>query len=630
MLQLFLLSRLISQQFSTTLQRSDRPVIFAISMDQFIVSARKYRPATFDTVVGQEAVTSTLKNAIKSGHLAHAFLFTGPRGVGKTTCARILARTINCENRSEDVTACGQCLPCKTFEEGHSMNIFELDAASNNSVDDIRNLNLQVQIAPQVGAKKVYIIDEVHMLSSAAFNAFLKTLEEPPSYAIFILATTEKHKLLPTILSRCQVFDFRRIGIGDISRHLASIAVKEGIEADPQALHTIAQKADGGLRDALSIFDQLVSFSGNRLTYQDVLTNLNVLDHEHYFRVTDALMRGDVPSVLVEFNHILQQGFDGHLFVTGLARHFRDLLVSQDPRTLPLLEVSEDLTSRYGQQAQAADREMLIKGLDKLSQCDAQYRNSKEPRLLVELALIQLCRLGTHTSTASSNGSAGAEKKSPDVSAPPRAIASPPVPGPGPGPVPVPTATATAPSPTPAPTPVASVAPPIDRNAYTPKRRLVVGQVSISQPAAIAPSIKEAVVEQIDEEVEGPAAAATREVNPSLLIRAWGEFAELKKKEGRSSLYATLTDREPKVAGIGRVSFSIVNEVQENYLRNEKPELLGHLRRSLGDPGLELEVVKEEVKVRPRYTVADRFNLMAERNPALRVLRDSVDLDLGV
>ncbi len=591
-------------------------------MDQFIVSARKYRPATFDTVVGQEAVTSTLKNAIKSGHLAHAFLFTGPRGVGKTTCARILARTINCENRSEDVTACGQCLPCKTFEEGHSMNIFELDAASNNSVDDIRNLNLQVQIAPQVGAKKVYIIDEVHMLSSAAFNAFLKTLEEPPSYAIFILATTEKHKILPTILSRCQVFDFRRIGIGDISRHLGSIAAKEGIEADLQALHTIAQKADGGLRDALSIFDQLVSFSGNRLTYQDVLTNLNVLDHEHYFRVTDGLIRGDVPSVLVEFNHILQQGFDGHLFVTGLARHFRDLLVSQDPRTLPLLEVSEDLATRYGQQAQAADREMLIKGLDKLAQCDAQYRNSKEPRLLVELALIQLCRLGSNTPMPGANGSASTEKKSPDVSAPPRAIA--------PTPALVPAATAPAPTPAPTPAPVASVAAPIDRNSYTPKRRLVVGQVSISQPAAITTSVKEAVVEQIDEEVEGPAAASTREVNPSLLIRAWGEFAELKKKEGRSSLYATLTDREPKVAGIGRVSFSIVNEVQENYLRNEKPELLGHLRRSLGDPTLELEVVKEEVKVRPRYTVADRFNLMAERNPALRVLRDSVDLDLGV
>jgi DNA polymerase-3 subunit gamma/tau len=605
-------------------------------MEQFVVSARKYRPATFDTVVGQEAVTSTLKNAIKTGHLAHAFLFTGPRGVGKTTCARILARTINCENRSEDVVACGECLPCKTFEEGHSMNIFELDAASNNSVDDIRNLNLQVQIAPQVGAKKVYIIDEVHMLSQAAFNAFLKTLEEPPSYAIFILATTEKHKILPTILSRCQVFDFRRIGIGDISRHLGSIAAKEGIEAEPQALHTIAQKADGGLRDALSIFDQLVSFSGNRLTYQDVVKNLNVLDHEHYFRVTDSLIRGDVPAALVEYNHILQQGFDGHLFVTGLARHLRDLLVSQDARTLPLLEVSEDLTARYAQQAQAADRELLIKGLDKLAQCDTQYRSSKEPRLLVELTLIQMCRLGAQAPTPLSNGTPSLEKKSPDVtSAPPpaskstvveRSVTEPSQADPArPIEVTIPVASIISdrPSPTlvPAPAPAAA-----DKPAYVPKRRLMVDQVSISQPMAISGKAED--IQLADVDLEGPAASA-REVNHALLIRIWEEFAQQKKKEGKSSLYATLTDREPKVVGPGKVSFSIVNDVQENYLKNEKPELLGHLRRCIGDPGLELEVIKEEVKVRPRYTNRDRFELLAEKNPALRVLKDAVDLDLG-
>lgn len=613
-------------------------------MEQFVVSARKYRPATFDTVVGQEAVTSTLKNAIKSGHLAHAFLFTGPRGVGKTTCARILARTINCENRSVDVVACGECLPCKTFEEGHSMNIFELDAASNNGVDEIRNLNLQVQIAPQVGAKKVYIIDEVHMLSQAAFNAFLKTLEEPPSYAIFILATTEKHKILPTILSRCQVFDFRRIQISDISKHLASIAEKEGIQAEPLALHTIAQKADGGLRDALSIFDQLVSFSGNKLTYQDVVTNLNVLDHEHYFKVTDSMIRGDVPSVLVEFNHILQQGFDGHLFVTGLARHLRDLLVSQDPRTLPLLEVSEDLTARYAQQAQAADRELLIKGLEKLAQCDTQYRSSKEPRLLVELTLIQLCRLGNNA--PATNGAPTLEKKSPDVTVAPPA---PPISRPDPLSKPadtlaVPVTTeaagrngskAPASSPRPQPAPVAPHAPvtqPVvaDAQAYVPKRRLLADQVSISQPITVAPPKKDTAAQLANDGDEGPASVvSTREVNHALLIRAWEDFAELKKKEGRASLYATLTDREPKVAGLGKVSFSIVNDVQENYLKSEKPELLGHLRRSLGDPALDLEVIKEEIKVRARFTNQDRFNLMAERNPALIALRDAVDLDLG-
>jgi DNA polymerase III subunit gamma/tau len=599
-------------------------------MEQFVVSARKYRPATFDTVVGQEAVTSTLKNAIKTGHLAHAFLFTGPRGVGKTTCARILARTINCENRTEDVVACGQCLPCTTFEEGHSMNIFELDAASNNSVDDIRNLNLQVQIAPQVGAKKVYIIDEVHMLSSAAFNAFLKTLEEPPSYAIFILATTEKHKILPTILSRCQVFDFRRITIGDISKHLASIAAKEGIEAEPQALHTIAQKADGGLRDALSIFDQLVSFSGNRLSYQDVLQNLNVLDHEHYFRVTDGLMRGDVPAVLVEYNHILQQGFDGHLFVTGLARHLRDLLVSQDPRTLPLLEVSEDLTARYGQQAQAADRELLVKGLDKLAQCDTQYRNSKEPRLLVELTLIQLCRLGSNA-PAATNGQGSVEKKSPDVTAGPAPAPPPPPIAAGPeAPAPPRSTEAQSVPPPPVARPADPPARAPEQSTYVPRRRLLVDQVSISQPpAAVAPTPVPAA-QLADDDLAAPAAAvSTREVNHALLVRAWEDFALQRKKEGRTSIYATLTDREPKVAGPGRVSFSIVNDVQENYLKSEKPELLGHLRRALENPGLELEVIKEEVKVRPRFTNKDRFELLAEKNPALRVLRDSVDLDLG-
>ncbi len=391
-------------------------------MEKFIVSARKYRPALFDTVVGQEAVTSTLKNAIRNNHLAQAFLFTGPRGVGKTTCARILARTINCENLGDDLVPCGQCASCKTFEEGHSLNIFELDAASNNSVDDIRNLILQVSIAPQVGTKKVYIIDEVHMLSQAAFNAFLKTLEEPPSYAIFILATTEKHKILPTILSRCQVFDFRRITVTDIAKHLAEIARKEGIEAEPQALHTIAQKADGGLRDALSIFDQLVSFAGDRLTYQDVVKNLNVLDHEHYFAITDHLLKGDAAAALVVFNDILFQGFDGHLFVSGMARHFRDLLVSQDTRTIQLLEVSEDVAKRYAEQAQAVPRELLVRGLDRLSQVDVQYKNSKEPRLLVELLLIQLA--GGGASTAGSVATE-AEKKSPDASIAALAVAAP-------------------------------------------------------------------------------------------------------------------------------------------------------------------------------------------------------------
>lgn len=597
------------------------PYLRLVHMQQpFVVSARKYRPATFDTVVGQEAVTSTLKNAIRSNHLASAFLFTGPRGVGKTTCARILARTINCESLGDDLVACGTCAPCKTFEEGHSLNIFELDAASNNSVDDIRNLILQVQIAPQVGAKKVYIIDEVHMLSPAAFNAFLKTLEEPPSYAIFILATTEKHKILPTILSRCQVFDFRRITVGDIARHLGGIAQKEGIDAEAQALHVIAQKADGGLRDALSIFDQLVSFSGNTLTYQDVVQNLNVLDHEHYFRITDSIIAGDTPAALVEFNSILQQGFDGHLFVTGLARHFRDLLVSQDARTLPLLEVSEDLTQRYGQQAKGASGELLVKGLDRLAQCDSQYKISKEPRLLVELTLIQLCRLSGGADQAretSAAPSASEEKKSPDVTVSAVAAgpaAAPPPARPAPVPPPPPRVSATS--------PVADAAAP-----YVPKRRLP-GAFSIkSTLATVADPGQQAA--PIDTEQGAEALTSTKEVNPALLRKVWMEYAQQCKRNGRNSLHATLSAREPQVAGTGRISFAIVNDVQENYLRNEKPELLGFLRRQLGDPALELEVVKEEVVVKPRYTPIEKFKVLAEKNPALLLLRQELDLDLG-
>jgi DNA polymerase-3 subunit gamma/tau len=589
-------------------------------MEQFVVSARKYRPATFDTVVGQEAVTETLKNAIRSNHLAQAFLFTGPRGVGKTTCARILARTINCENLNADLTTCGTCAPCRTFAEGHSLSIFELDAASNNSVDDIRNLILQVQIAPQVGTKKVYIIDEVHMLSSAAFNAFLKTLEEPPSYAIFILATTEKHKILPTILSRCQVFDFRRIRISDISRHLASIAEREGIEAEPQALHLIAQKADGGLRDALSIFDQLVSFSGARLAYKEVVQNLNVLDHEHYFRISESIAGGDVAAALVEFNAILQQGFDGHLFVTGLARHLRDLLVAQDPRTLALLEVSEDLAQRYAEQSTQLDRDLLIRGLDRLSACDAQYKQSKEPRLLVELTLIQLAGL---RSTAAPP--AEAEKKNPEqglsthrqqpssqtvnvATATPLAAPRPATPIPG-----VAAVAAEAPVST-QPQPASSL-----------RRRLATQQVSIK-----ATALHSATENGPADTDHGPELApSTKEVNPALLLKAWGDYAQRQREGGRSSLHATLTAREPKVAGIGRITFAIVNDVQENYLRDEKPELLGHLRRALGDPALDLEVVKEVVVVRPRYTNLDKFKLMAEQNPALLKLNELLDLDLG-
>ncbi|MBX7093436.1 MAG: DNA polymerase III subunit gamma/tau [Flavobacteriales bacterium] len=362
-------------------------------MENFIVSARKYRPQTFDTVVGQGSITSTLKNAIANKHLAQAFLFCGPRGVGKTTCARILAKTINCMDLQSNTEACDQCESCKSFNEGRSLNIYELDAASNNGVDAIRALIEQVSFAPQLGQYKVYIIDEVHMLSTGAFNAFLKTLEEPPRHAIFILATTEKHKIIPTILSRCQIFDFNRIKISDITQHLQKIAANEGITADPEALHIIAQKADGGLRDALSIFDQIVSFAGNDISYKAVIDNLNILDYDYYFRVTDAILAQDIKSVLIIFDEILKKGFDGHIFINGLASHFRDLLVCKDPQTLVLLETSESIKDRYQQQAKAAPVQVLIQALELYSRCDVSYKASKNQRLLVELTLMQACSL---------------------------------------------------------------------------------------------------------------------------------------------------------------------------------------------------------------------------------------------
>ena len=362
-------------------------------MENFIVSARKYRPATFGSVVGQSALTATLKNAIKNNHLAHAYLFCGPRGVGKTTCARIFAKTINCLHLTPDYEACNECESCVAFNEGRSYNIHELDAASNNGVDDIRSLIEQVRIPPQVGRYSVYIIDEVHMLSQGAFNAFLKTLEEPPAHAIFILATTEKHKIIPTILSRTQIYDFNRITIADTVAHLRYVAGQEGVEADENALHVIAQKSDGGMRDALSIFDQIVSFSGNRVTYQDVITNLNVLDYEYYFRLVDAFLAGDVSRSLLIFNEILEKGFEAQHFVGGLAAHLRDVLVCKDPQTLVLLEVGADIRERYKEQAARCPADFLFQALRLANDCDLNYRASRNKRLLVELTLIQLCQL---------------------------------------------------------------------------------------------------------------------------------------------------------------------------------------------------------------------------------------------
>ncbi len=361
-------------------------------MSEYIVSARKYRPLSFDTVVGQHALTTTLKNAIAQGKLAHAYLFCGPRGVGKTTCARIFAKTINCLNPTPEGEACNECESCKAFSEQRSYNIYELDAASNNGVNEIRDLIDQVQIPPQVGRYKVFIIDEVHMLSTAAFNAFLKTLEEPPAHAIFVLATTEKHKILPTILSRCQIYDFSRITVADAVRHLEYVAGKEGITYEPEALHVIAEKADGGMRDALSIFDQVTSFCEGNITYEKVIEDLNVLDYDVYFHMTDLLLKNDIPSAMVQLNDTLSKGFEANYFVGGLASHFRNLLMSRDEQTLPLLDVSDRVRQRYHEQAMRCEPKVLYRALKLCSDCDLHYNASRNKRLLVELTLIEVAQ----------------------------------------------------------------------------------------------------------------------------------------------------------------------------------------------------------------------------------------------
>ncbi|MGI4761776.1 MAG: DNA polymerase III subunit gamma/tau [Janthinobacterium lividum] len=411
-------------------------------MENFVVSARKYRPATFRSVVGQQHVTTTLQNAIQSQHLAQAFLFCGPRGVGKTTCARILAKTINCTNLTPEAEACGVCTSCVAFQENASFNVHELDAASNNSVEDIRSLVEQVRYAPQQGRYKIYIIDEVHMLSNAAFNAFLKTLEEPPSYAIFILATTERHKIIPTILSRCQIFDFNRIKVEDIREHLRYVATSEGVTADDDALHLLAQKADGGLRDALSMFDQQVTFAGNNLTYKEVVQNLHILDYDYYFRLVDALLRENLSGALLLLDSVMQQGFDLHNFVVGTAEHLRGLLVCKDPVTVQLLEVSDNIRQQYVRQAQAAPLPFLLSALNLVSQCDREFKQAKNQRLHVELALMKLAYLNgavQFVRDLTPNNNSEAKKKTSSLAAAPTPTAAPAAQSPSASPSPQPT-----------------------------------------------------------------------------------------------------------------------------------------------------------------------------------------------
>jgi DNA polymerase III subunit gamma/tau len=587
-------------------------------MENFIVSARKYRPVTFDTVVGQKSITSTLKNAIKNNHLAQAFLFCGPRGVGKTTCARILAKTINCENLSPNMEACNVCKPCQSFNTSNSFNVFELDAASNNSVDDIRNLVDQVRVPPQIGQYKIYIIDEVHMLSPSAFNAFLKTLEEPPAYAKFILATTEKHKIIPTILSRCQIFDFNRITIDDIAKHLAFVATSEHVTAEPDALQIIAQKADGALRDALSIFDQIVSFAGDdAVTYKAVIENLNVLDYDYFFNVTSSILHGNIPATLLVLNEILEHGFDGHHFINGLGEHFRSLLVCKDASTIKLLEVGESIRDKYIEQAQVCTPDFLLRSLDLLAKCDVNYKTTSNKRLLIELTLMQMC---SHTSQNN----------------PFREVAK------------VETIKPIVKSVSPEVKPV--IAEPVKKVEETKKeevkteektpdivaephakpitKKIVHGTKSILE--TLAENDKKSInpengkVEESAGEYEKP----EKEFSKEEFEKAWLAYAEQFKQDS-PDFYITLTSRMPELKDDLMIELSIDNVVQEKEISDRKLDMLTFLRTELSNFKLQLQTVvnKNPDNVKP-FTPQEKFKKMAEKNPAIKKLKDKFDLEI--
>ncbi|PRD45474.1 DNA polymerase III subunit gamma/tau [Sphingobacterium haloxyli] len=599
-------------------------------MDNFIVSARKYRPVTFDSVVGQQHITSTLKNAIHNNQLAQAFLFCGPRGVGKTTCARILAKTINCEHIVEQVEACGTCESCNSFQLGNSFSIHELDAASNNSVDDIRSLIEQVRIPPQAGKYKIYIIDEVHMLSQAAFNAFLKTLEEPPSYAIFILATTEKHKILPTILSRCQIFDFNRINVEDMANHLASIAQKEHIAFEPDGLHIIAQKADGGLRDALSMFDQIVSFTNKNITYQTVLDNLNILDYDYYFQLLDSVATENAAQALLIFDKVLNNGFDGGHFISGLATHIRNLLVSKEPATLKLLEVSENIKRKYLDQSQALSSGLLLSALNIANQCEINYKSSKNQRLQVELALLKMCHIASAI-LLSKHGSftpsvtTELKKKLPDSTVSrPMAVAN------GvPAPKPISSAPKEAPPPQ-VPTTVST--PTVEILSVTTESTTIKkgwGKISTSVNVPNLNTIFEDKAEADTEEPDLVQGNEFREVTFNAFIAQWNAFADSLKQTKRITLYTIMTANPPRLNGTV-IEVDVENAVQMDELKLGKIDILNYLRVKLQNFSLDLSGVQVEVtKVRKPYTSAEKYQAMVSKNPALETLRKAFNLGLS-
>ena len=626
-------------------------------MEHFIVSARKYRPTTFKDVVGQEAITNTLENAIENHHLAQALLFTGPRGVGKTTCARILAKQINQDGTEKE-------------DEDFAFNIFELDAASNNSVDDIRSLIDQVRIPPQVGKYKVYIIDEVHMLSQSAFNAFLKTLEEPPKHAIFILATTEKHKIIPTILSRCQIFDFRRIGVRDIKEHLAEVAKAEGIDADDDALHIIAQKADGALRDALSIFDRVVSFSGKKLTREAVTENLNVLDYTWYFQVTDLLLENNIPQVLVTYNEILSKGFDGHHFVMGLASHFRDLLVCQNQVTIELLEVGEQVKTMYFEQSQKVSQQFLIQGIEIANTCDLRYKNSQNQRLLVELCLMQLASLNFQGEKKNLNPLAGDDLSKPFIIPPSHFKA--PLPaninqkitsaGSMPPKIvkqvdeleenkvnePSESISAKKDSPESNPPEKKEISKETsekisEENGNTPPtRQQKQTQKVIERPQILAErnankisalSLKSVQKKQeikqeiLANQVEGPK-LPVEDFSKIEMLSVWKEYSDMVEKDGKFNLLSHLTMGIPKLEG-NIIHLEFPNHTIKTEVEQAKFELLGFLREKLQNHDIDLDItVNETAEKKYAYSPREKYEKLKEKNPLIERFRTEFGLDI--
>ncbi|RYF18852.1 MAG: DNA polymerase III subunit gamma/tau [Flavobacteriales bacterium] len=606
-------------------------------MENFIVSARKYRPATFETVVGQQHITGTLKNAIKNNQLAQAFLFCGPRGVGKTTCARILAKTINCTSLTPEQEACGTCESCQSFQSGHSFNFHELDAASNNSVDDIRSLIEQVRIPPQAGKYKIYIIDEVHMLSTSAFNAFLKTLEEPPSYAIFILATTEKHKILPTILSRCQIFDFNRIQVDDISNHLAKIAERESIATDIDGLHIIAQKADGGLRDALSMFDQIVSYTNKNVTYKSVIDNLNILDYDYYFKLTDYLTSGDVSKTLLLFNEILNNGFDGNNFINGLAGHFRNLLVGKDNQTIQLLEVSENIKQKYLAQSNGANLGFILTALNLANQCDLNYKNSKNQRLQVELTLIKMCHIPSVIQLANtatdqdqdkkktlvSSGQAQSEKTKDQSEGKQETNQTESI-----------TQVAQvenkeepiAPKPTPE-------APKVEiPTVSAPPTSPIKIQPLTKSAGSLIPSLTDfSNGGNLEGEDKGPqyvSGSDKQAFTQDQFMAVWKQCIQKANSEDKIHLFTLLSSNEPVLDG-DNIIVSIENIALESTLQDEKIELLNFIRSQLKNFDIQIVTKRIEPKQSNRiYSNKDKYAYLVEKNPQLEEFRKRFNLDL--